>query len=52
MASRGLGDDIERMTKLLGIKAIAEAYTEATGKDCGCGKRRDALNELVPYKNE
>jgi hypothetical protein len=33
---RGLGDLIEKVT-------------EKTGKDCGCGKRRDKLNKAIPF---
>ena len=48
--SRGLGDTIEKITKATGIKKVVEAVSEATGKDCGCAKRREALNEKFPYK--
>lgn len=43
---RGLGDVIERITTFTGIKAVVEAVA---GEECGCGARRDALNELVPF---
>ena len=46
--SRGLGDTIEKITKATGIKKIVE---KVTGKeDCGCGKRKEALNKKFPYK--
>ena len=47
--SRGVGDTIEKITKATGIKKIVEVVSKATGKDCGCDKRRDALNRLFPY---
>tara|TARA_R100001591_G_scaffold118463_1_gene141464 strand:+ start:3512 stop:3697 length:186 start_codon:yes stop_codon:yes gene_type:complete len=42
--SRGLGDSIEKFTKATGIKKVVDTVSKATGKDCGCGKRRDFLN--------
>jgi hypothetical protein len=50
MKSKGLGDTIEKVTKATGIKKVVEAVSEATGKDCGCKERRDALNRAFPYK--
>jgi hypothetical protein len=50
MKSKGLGDTIEKITTATGIKKVAEAVSKATGSDCGCGKRRDALNRAFPYK--
>ena len=35
MASRGLGDSIERITKATGIKRAVDKVAKATGKDCG-----------------
>jgi hypothetical protein len=52
MKSKGLGDTIEKITTATGIKKVAEAVSKATGSDCGCGKRRDALNRAFPYKQE
>lgn len=49
--SRGLGDTIEHITEATGIKAVVDKIAEVTGKDCGCSKRRDLLNEKFPYKN-
>lgn len=49
MKSKGLGDSIEKITKATGVKAVVEKVAKATGKDCGCGKRRDALNRVFPY---
>lgn len=48
--SRGLGDTIEKITKATGIKAVVDLVSEVTGKDCGCAKRKEQLNELIPYK--
>ena len=37
-----LGDRIEKVTKATGIKAVVDKVTK--GKDCGCSKRKAALN--------
>ena len=47
--SKGLGDSIERLTKATGIKKVVEKVAKATGKDCGCNKRKETLNRLFPY---
>jgi hypothetical protein len=52
MKSKGLGDTIEKVTKVTGIKKVVEAVSAATGKDCGCGARRDALNRAFPYQDK
>ena len=50
MRSKGLGDTIEKITKATGIKKVVQQVSKATGKDCGCNKRRDTLNRVFPYK--
>ncbi len=50
MKSRGLGDSVEKLTKATGIKKVVDTVSKATGKPCGCGERRDALNRMFPYK--
>jgi len=44
--SKGLGDTIEKIAKITGIKKVVEAVTE----DCGCQKRKEMLNKKFPYK--
>ena len=44
---RGAGDLVEQVTKRTGIKALVE---KVTGNGCGCGKRRDILNKLIPFR--
>jgi hypothetical protein len=53
MKSKGLGDSIEKFTKVTGIKSFTN-YLQSSGmiKDCGCKKRKEALNKAVPYKNK
>jgi hypothetical protein len=52
MKSKGLGDSIEKVTTATGIKKVVETVAKATGKDCGCEKRKDALNRAFPYKED
>jgi len=48
--SKGLGDSIAKLTHALGIDVLAEKVAHALGKeDCGCERRREKLNSLVPY---
>ena len=47
--SRGLGDSIEKFTKATGIKKVVDAVAKATDRDCGCNKRKNALNKAFPY---
>ena len=51
--SKGLGDSIEKITKATGIKTLAQPGAKYMGKkDCGCNKRKEALNKKFPYKNK
>ena len=49
--SKGLGDSIEKITKVTGIKSIVDQVNKLRGKkDCGCNERKEALNKKFPYK--
>ena len=48
--SRGLGDTVEKITTVTGIRKVVETVAKATGKDCGCNKRKEALNRVFPYQ--
>lgn len=48
---RGAGDVVEAITEATGIKAAVERRAKRTGKPCGCEKRRDALNRMIPFRN-
>ena len=48
--SKGLGDTIESITEVTGIKAGVEALSKALDWDCGCDQRKEKLNALFPYK--
>lgn len=50
MKSKGLGDTVENFTKTTGIKKVVDQIAKATGKPCGCNKRKEALNKAFPYK--
>ena len=49
--SKGLGDDIEKITEATGIKKAVEWFSEATGIDCGCDARKEKLNRIFPKKS-
>ncbi|HEX4795513.1 MAG TPA: hypothetical protein VH370_17105 [Humisphaera sp.] len=49
--SRGLGDTVARIANAIGANKAAKMYEHISGHDCGCGKRKSRLNELVPYKD-
>ena len=44
--SKGLGDSIEKVLKKTGIDKVAK---KVLGDDCGCDKRKEALNKMFPY---
>jgi hypothetical protein len=48
--SKGFGDTVAKVTRLTGIKSVVDTISKKTGKDCGCNKRRDTLNRIIPYK--
>jgi hypothetical protein len=49
--SRGLGDTIDKITTATGVKAVVKKVADVMGiEDCGCESRREALNEIAPYK--
>jgi len=46
---KGAGDLVEVITEKTGIKKAVE---KVAGKGCGCRKRRDRLNKLLPFRGE
>ena len=48
--SEGLGDTVAKITEATGIAKVVEKVSKAVNKDCGCKKRREALNRMFPYK--
>jgi hypothetical protein len=47
--SKGLGDTIEKITKVTGIKKVVDTVSKVVNKDCGCDQRKEDLNRLFPY---
>lgn len=45
-AGQGLGDAVADLTHLTGVDRLAQAYTQVTGRDCGCKARQEKLNQL------
>lgn len=52
--SRGLGDTVAKVTRMMGIEKAVKTITKVvTGdEDCGCDKRQDTLNRVFPYNNK
>ena len=50
--SKGLGDTIEKITTVTGIKKVVDTVAKATGKDCVCKARKEALNRVFPYQDK
>ena len=50
MKSKGFGDSVAKFKKATGIKYVVDKVATATNSDCGCDKRRDTLNRMIPYK--
>lgn len=48
--SKGLGDTIEKITTVTGVKKVVDTISKAVNVDCGCNKRRDTLNRVFPFK--
>lgn len=46
---RGLGDAVHAVTTATGIAAAVHTVEKITGWDCGCNKRRELLNQAVPF---
>ena len=50
MKSRGLGDDIKKITSVTRLHRLAERIAELPSSDCGCDRRQEKLNKMFPYK--
>ena len=52
--SRGLGDDIKKITSATGLDQLAKKIAQLLDEDCGCDDRQAWLNEQTkdwwPYK--
>lgn len=47
--TKGLGDVVEAVAKVTGIKKIVDFFTPE-GEDCGCEARKEKLNKLFPIQ--
>ena len=48
--SKGLGDDVKKITSAMKLDILAEKVAQSIGKsDCGCSKRQAKLNKMFPY---
>ena len=45
LENKGLGDTIEMITKVTGIKAAVGAISELVNVPCGCQERKEKLNK-------
>ena len=43
--SRGLGDDIKRITSATGLDQLSKRIAQLLDEDCGCDDRQEWLNE-------
>ena len=46
---RGLGDVVEEVLVKTGVASVVK---KIAGENCGCGERRDKLNEMFPFEDE
>jgi len=45
MSSKGLGDDIKKITSATGLDKLAKQIAQILNEDCGCDDRQEWLNE-------
>lgn len=45
MQSKGLGDDIKKITKATGLDQLAKQIAQILNEDCGCDERQEWLND-------
>ena len=49
---RGAGDIVAVVAQVTGTSLLTKTISEITGKPCGCGERRAALNAAVPFPDK
>ena len=47
--SRGLGDDIKRITSATRLDNLAKRIAQLLDEDCGCDERQEWLNEKTKH---
>ena len=45
MTSKGLGDDIKKITSATGLDQLAKKISQLLDEDCGCDDRQTWLND-------
>lgn len=45
MQSRGLGDDIKKITSAIKLDELSKRIAQLLDEDCGCDERQEWLNE-------
>jgi hypothetical protein len=45
MQSKGLGDDIKKITSATGLDQLAKKIAKLLDEDCGCDDRQQRLND-------
>ena len=43
--SRGLGDDIKKITSMTGLDQLTKRIAQILDEDCGCDDRQEWINE-------
>lgn len=46
----GLGDVVDMVTRVTGIKTVVNMAAKIIDQPCGCPERQEKLNELFPFK--
>lgn len=52
MKSRGLGDDIKKITSATRLDQLAKKIAQILDEDCGCDDRQEKLNKMFPYNRK
>jgi hypothetical protein len=52
MESRGLGDDIKKITRATGLDQLTERIAQILDEDCGCDKRHEQLHSYPSVINK
>jgi hypothetical protein len=52
MESRGLGDDIKKITSAIGLDQLTKRIAQILDEDCGCDTRQAQLNKYPSVLNK
>jgi hypothetical protein len=48
-AGKLVSQAVEKFCQVTGLAKCADKYTQQTGKDCGCDKRKQILDQVFPF---